>query len=62
VLPSWVKQGKQVSGKTAGSASLIATPKGGGALHGLGETLSPDLHTGVASLTVLLALPSGRTV
>jgi hypothetical protein len=39
---------------------MIAAPKGGCALHGLGETFSPDLHTGAANRAVPLALPSGR--
>ena len=29
------------------SSAVISLPKGGGALHGLGETFTPDLHTGV---------------
>ena len=33
---------------------------GGGALQGIGEKFSPDLHTGTGNLTVPLALPPGR--
>jgi len=39
---------------------IISLPKGGGALHGLGETFSPDLHTGTGNFTVPIALPPGR--
>jgi RHS repeat-associated protein len=41
-------------------SSIIALPKGGGALHGLGEKFSPDLHTGTGNFTVPIALPAGR--
>ena len=46
----------------ANSASneIIALPKGGGALYGLGEKFSPDLHTGTGNFTVPIALPAGR--
>ena len=39
---------------------LISLPKGGGALHGIGEKFSPDLHTGTGNFTVPIALPPGR--
>src|SRR5262245_42724094 len=42
------------------SGGVIALPKGGGALHGMGETFAPDLHTGTGNFTVPLALPAGR--
>src|SRR5262245_30919438 len=42
------------------SASIISLPRGGGALHGIGETFSPDLHTGTGNFTVPIALPPGR--
>ena len=42
------------------SISVIALPKSGGALHGIGEKFSPDLHTGTGNFTVPLALPPGR--
>ena len=42
------------------SAQTITLPKGGGALHGLGEKFSPDLHTGTGNFTVPIALPPGR--
>ena len=34
--------------------SSISLPKGGGALHGIGEKFAPDLHTGTGNFTVLL--------
>ena len=45
--------------KTSAS-DIIAVPKAGGALKGLGETFSPDLHTGTGNFTVPIAIPSGR--
>lgn len=50
-----------MSNKSGTSSQVISLPKGGGALHGIGEKLSPDLHTGTGNFTVLLALPSGRS-
>src|SRR5215213_5604373 len=48
-------------GKSSFSASeAISLPKGGGALHGIGEKFSPDLHTGTGNFTVPIALPPGR--
>jgi len=46
--------------KSGGSASAISLPKGGGALHGLGEKFSPDLHTGTGNFSVPIAVPPGR--
>jgi RHS repeat-associated protein len=43
-----------------GSGQVISLPQGGGALHGLGEKFSPDLHTGTGNFTVPIALPPGR--
>src|SRR3712207_1169006 len=42
------------------SDQVISLPKGGGALRGIGETFSPDLHTGTGNFTVPIALPPGR--
>jgi hypothetical protein len=42
------------------SNDVIALPKGGGALHGIGEKFSPDLHTGSGNFTIPIALPTGR--
>ncbi len=48
-------------GSNSGAASQnISLPKGGGALHGIGEKFSPDLHTGTGNFTVPIALPPGR--
>jgi Tc toxin complex TcA C-terminal TcB-binding domain/Salmonella virulence plasmid 65kDa B protein len=38
----------------------IAVPQGGGALQGVGEKFSPDLHTGTGNLSVPIAVPPGR--
>ncbi len=39
---------------------LIAVPKGGGALRGLGEKFAPDLFTGTGNYSVPIELPPGR--
>ena len=39
---------------------IISLPQGGGAMHGLGEKFSPDLHTGSGNFTVPIAVPPGR--
>src|ERR1039457_1522820 len=45
----------------SGTASQVIThPSGGGAIKGLGDTFSPDLHTGTGNLSVPIALPPGR--
>ncbi|CAN5788944.1 SpvB/TcaC N-terminal domain-containing protein [soil metagenome] len=49
-----------MSNKTNSSSQTISLPQGGGALHGIGETFSPDLHTGTGNFTVPIALPPGR--
>jgi hypothetical protein len=41
-------------------SSRIALPKGGGAVHAIGEKFSPDLFTGTGNFTVPIALPAGR--
>jgi hypothetical protein len=46
--------------KSNPSGQIISLPKGGGALHGIGEKFSPDLHTGTGNFTVPIALPPGR--
>src|SRR5215217_7525568 len=46
---------------TSGTSSqVISLPQVGGALHGIGEKFSPDLHTGTGNFTVPIALPPGR--
>ena len=49
-----------LSNKSGASNQVITLPKGGGALSGIGETFSPDLHTGTGNFTVPIALPPGR--
>ena len=55
-------QGRPASmaNKSNPATQTISTPQGGGALHGIGETFSPDLHTGTGNFTVPIALPPGR--
>jgi RHS repeat-associated protein len=50
-----------MSNKSGTSSQVISLPKGGGALQGIGEKFSPDLHTGTGNFTVPIALPSGRS-
>jgi Salmonella virulence plasmid 65kDa B protein/Tc toxin complex TcA C-terminal TcB-binding domain/FG-GAP-like repeat len=49
-----------MSNKSGTSGQIISTPQGGGALQGIGEKFSPDLHTGTGNFTVPIALPPGR--
>src|SRR5215813_7476401 len=42
------------------SGQVIVLPKGGGALHGIGEKFSPDLHTGTGNFIIPITLPAGR--
>jgi hypothetical protein len=42
------------------STSAISLPQGGGALQGLGEKFSPDLHTGTGNFSLPIAVPPGR--
>src|SRR5262245_9477321 len=49
-----------MSNKSGASSQVISLPKGGGALHGIGETFSPDLYTGTGNFSVPIALPHGR--
>jgi hypothetical protein len=46
--------------KSGASNPVIWLPTGGGALHGIGETVSPDLHTGTGNFTVPIAVPVRR--
>lgn len=46
--------------KSGIAEAVISQPTGGGAISGIGETFSPDLHTGTGNLTVPLATPPGR--
>src|SRR5262245_6621032 len=49
-----------MSNKSGVAEQVLALPKGGGALGGIGETFSPDLHTGTGNFSVPIALPPGR--
>src|SRR5215470_7575949 len=49
-----------MANKSNNAGQIISLPKGGGALHGIGETFSPDLQTGTGNFSVPLALPPGR--
>src|SRR5262249_61824818 len=49
-----------MSNKSGTSSQVISLPKGGGALQGIGEKFSPDLHTGTGNFTVPIAVPPGR--
>ncbi len=49
-----------MSGDSPTASQVIALPKGGGALAGIGEKFSPDLYTGTGNFTIPIALPSGR--
>ncbi len=46
--------------ESATATQIVSLPKGGGALRGIGEKFSPDLHTGTGNFTVPIALPPGR--
>src|SRR5262245_28243832 len=48
-----------MSDKAGGASQVLSLPKGGGALRGIGEKFSPDLHTGTGNFTVPIALPPG---
>jgi YD repeat-containing protein len=43
-----------------GASDLLSLPAGGGAQHGIGETFTPDLHTGTGNASVPIKLPPGR--
>jgi hypothetical protein len=40
-----------MANKSNPASQTISLPQGGGALHGIGETFSPDLHTGTGNFT-----------
>jgi RHS repeat-associated protein len=46
--------------RSEGPQSILSLPNGGGALHGMGEKFSPDLHAGTGKATVPIVLPTGR--
>ncbi len=49
-----------MANKSGIAEQIISLPKGGGELKGLGETFSPDLHTGTGNFSVPIAMPPGR--
>jgi RHS repeat-associated protein len=49
-----------MSQKSGTSGGIISLPQGGGAMQGIGEKFSPDLHTGTGNFSIPLALPPGR--
>lgn len=49
-----------MSNKSGTSSQIISLPNGGGALNGIGEKFSPDLHTGTGNFTIPITLPPGR--
>src|SRR5258708_1980280 len=49
-----------MSNTSGTSEQVISLPRGGGALHGIGEKFSPDLFTGTGNFTVPIAIPPGR--
>ena len=49
-----------MGGGSSQSNEVIALPQGGGAVQGIGEKFSPDLHTGTGNFTVPIAVPGGR--
>lgn len=46
-----------MANKSNTTNQTISLPQGGGALQGIGETFSPDLHTDTGNFTVSIALP-----
>src|SRR5262249_29651745 len=50
-----------VAGSPVPSVPALSLPKGGGAIHGIGEKLSTNLATGTASLAVPIATSPGRS-
>lgn len=49
-----------MSDKSNSASAPISIPKGGGAVRGIGEKFSPDLHTGTGNFTIPIAPPPGR--
>lgn len=49
-----------MSNKSGISSQVISLPQGGGAISGLGESFSPNLHTGTGNFSVPIVLPPGR--
>jgi len=49
-----------MSNKSGTAEQVISLPKGGGELKGMGESFSPDLHTGTGNFSIPISLPAGR--
>jgi RHS repeat-associated protein len=49
-----------MANKSNPATQSISVPQGGGSLHGIGETFSPDPHTGTGNFTLPIATPPGR--
>jgi hypothetical protein len=49
-----------MSNPSNATGQILSLPQGGGAMSGIGEKFSPDLHTGTGNFTVPIALPPGR--
>jgi hypothetical protein len=55
------KSAESAASSSAGPLPAISQPKGGGAIRGIGEKFSVNPVTGTGSLTVTIALSSGRS-
>src|SRR6185503_17353130 len=55
-----VRHYQQMSNKSGISGQVIALPKGGGAVQGIGEKFAPDVQTGTGNFTIPISLPAGR--
>jgi Salmonella virulence plasmid 65kDa B protein len=49
-----------MSSHSDAASQIISVPHGGGALHGLAETFSPDLFRRTGNFTLPISLPAGR--
>lgn len=49
-----------MSAQSQNAGNIVSLPKGGGAIGGTGETFTPDLFTGTATLAIPIALSPGR--
>jgi hypothetical protein len=49
-----------MANKSNSATQTIDVPHGGGSLRGIGETFSPDPHTGTGNFAVPIATPPGR--
>src|SRR6516225_3937727 len=64
-MPGWSSDASAAgnnspSADAGGGAPRISLPKGGGAIHGIGETFTAQSITGTGSLTVPIAASPGR--